>query len=383
MGADRRDLRVLMTTDTVGGVWQFTIEMARQLARRGDRVLLAAMGREPDAAQRQQVASIPGVALRARPYKLVWMDDPWRDLEASAHWLRGLATAFMPDVVHLNDLAHADLAWPAPVVVTAHSCVCSWWQAVHRVPAPAGWTRYRSCVADCLHAADMVVTPTAAMRDALVQQHGVIASPRVIHNGRSPGAQPDLAKEPFVLGAGRLWDEAKNLGALSLVAARLPWTVYLAGDTRHPDGGDIDPGPTHALGLLPDAQLRRWMARAAIYALPARYEPFGLSVLEAAQCGCALVLGDIPSLREVWGEDALFVPPDDHDALADALHGLIEDGALRASMARRARRRARRYSADAMASRYRDVYLDLIARRRPIPQSSGWRRSQATAGARA
>ncbi len=32
--------------------------------------------------------------------------------------------------------------------------------------------------------------------------------------------------------------------------------------------------------------------------LPARYEPFGLSVLEAALSGCALVLGDIPSLRE-------------------------------------------------------------------------------------
>ena len=57
-------------------------------------------------------------------------------------------------------------------------------------------------------------------------------------------------------------------------------------------------------------------AAAAIYALPARYEPFGLSVLEAAQHGCALVLGDIDSLRENWDGAALFVDPDDAGALA-------------------------------------------------------------------
>jgi hypothetical protein len=55
------------------------------------------------------------------------------------------------------------------------------------------------------------------------------------------------------------------------------------------------------LGPLEASELAGWMHRAAIYALPARYEPFGLSALEAAQAGCALVLGDLSSLREVWG----------------------------------------------------------------------------------
>ena len=54
---------------------------------------------------------------------------------------------------------------------------------------------------------------------------------------------------------------------------------------------------------------------AAIYALPARYEPFRLEVLEAAAPGCALVLGDIASLRELWDGAALFVAPDDDRAL--------------------------------------------------------------------
>ena len=66
------------------------------------------------------------------------------------------------------------------------------------------------------------------------------------------------------------------------------------------------------------------LAASAIYALPARYEPFGLSALEAGLCGCALVLGDIPSLREVWGDAAVFVDPHDAQALAKALNCLID-----------------------------------------------------------
>lgn len=87
----------------------------------------------------------------------------------------------------------------------------------------------------------------------------------------------------------------------------------------------------------------------------ARYEPFGLSVLEAAQAGCALVLGDIPSLRENWDGAALFAAPDDDDALRDALRRLIEDDALRARFGARARRRAMFMTAARMADEYLGV----------------------------
>ena len=73
------------------------------------------------------------------------------------------------------------------------------------------------------------------------------------------------------------------------------------------------------LGHLPQSKLQAWFERAAIFAAPARYEPFGLSILEAALAGCALVLGDIPSLRENWNDAALFVPPEDSRTLEAAL----------------------------------------------------------------
>jgi glycosyltransferase involved in cell wall biosynthesis len=104
------------------------------------------------------------------------------------------------------------------------------------------------------------------------------------------------------------------------------------------------------------------MARAAVYALPARYEPFGLSVLEAALAGCALVLGDIPSLREVWGDAALFVHPDDGEGLAEALQGLMANPAERERRAALARARALTFTPRRMAEAYLELYAALRAR---------------------
>jgi glycogen(starch) synthase len=103
-------------------------------------------------------------------------------------------------------------------------------------------------------------------------------------------------------------------------------------------------------------RVRRWFAHASIYALPARYEPFGLSVLEAAQAGCALVLGDIDSLRENWDGAAAFVPPDDRDALTRTLRRLIADEPARCMLGAEARERAKRFTPHAMADAYCRVY---------------------------
>jgi glycosyltransferase involved in cell wall biosynthesis len=112
------------------------------------------------------------------------------------------------------------------------------------------------------------------------------------------------------------------------------------------------------------------MARAAVYALPARYEPFGLSALEAGLAGCALVLGDVPSLREVWGDAALFVAPDDPRQLADAFRTLAADDEYRAALGNRARARALAYTPERMAAGYLDAYAaaaDVATVRRGAP----------------
>src|SRR5205823_14916648 len=103
-------------------------------------------------------------------------------------------------------------------------------------------------------------------------------------------------------------------------------------------------------------QLIAQMQCAGIFASPAVYEPFGLSILEAAACGCALVLGDIPTLKELWHDAALFVKPRDTQALARSLQRLCRDESLRARFQHAARLRARRYALNEMARAYHNLY---------------------------
>lgn len=352
--------RVLMTGDTVGGVWTYTMELAEALGSRGVEVMLAALGGPPTVEQRLEACRISNLELLASDFKLEWMDDPWRDVEQSGKWLLDLEEEYAPDVVHLNSLGHGAVPWSTPVIATAHSCVLSWWWAVKQCGAPASWNRYRDTVAATLNAANLVTAPSGQMADAVASHYGVTGC-RVIPNGRCRSRFARAVKEPFVLTAGRLWDEAKNVMAVAAIAPRLPWPVYIAGEDRHPSGGRAEfPGCTPLGRLAPD-RLAEWYARAGIYALPARYEPFGLSALEAAHSGCALVLGDIPSLREVWGDTAVFVPPEDASALADAVRSLIADPKLRGRIAQASWDHARQYTPRNMADQYLDAYRTIAA----------------------
>jgi glycogen(starch) synthase len=343
---------VLMTADTVGGVWTFALELAEALAGRGDRVVLAALGGAP-----RQRADIPGVEVLPSEFKLEWMEEPWEDVERSGQWLLGLEEEYAPDVVHLNSFGHGALPFHAPVVMTAHSCVLSWWSAVKGEAAPEEWRRYHYEVEMALQRVDLVTAPSQAMLDALYVHYAMGAQRcRVVPNGRCASRYTPAKKEPFILTAGRLWDEAKNVSALVQAASRLDWPVYVAGEQQHPGGRRAEFGACRPLGRLGQAELAGWYGRASIYALPARYEPFGLSALEAALAGCVLVLGDIPSLREVWGDAAIYVPPDDTGALESAIGGLIADADRRCVMSARSSARAREYTVERMAEGYLKAY---------------------------
>jgi glycogen synthase len=358
-------MKVLMTADPVGGVWTFALELCDRVNRRGVAVVLATLGAPLTPAQRSAATRLPDVVLEESAFKLEWMAEPWADLEHAGRWLLRLEREHRPDVIHLNHLVHGDLPWKAPVLVTGHSCVASWWQAVHGTSLPAEWSTYKRRVTRSLRSADCVAAPTRAMLSQLLDHYGPLPLTAVVPNGRDPARfAPAHRKEHLVLCAGRLWDEAKNARALATVAPHLDWPVYIAGERVSPDGShaEVAGANLHLLGALAPQELAQWYGRAAIYALPARYEPFGLTALEAALCGCALVLGDIPSLREVWGEAATYVAPEDHAALRRRLAELIRNVAARTELAARAAEAAARLSPEGTARGYLHLYSKLAAR---------------------
>jgi glycosyltransferase involved in cell wall biosynthesis len=333
-------MRVLVVADVMGGVRTFVGELARDLTGRGVEVHLALIGSRE---QVEPLLDLPVASLDWRPYALEWMGDPWDDVERTADWVAELAGALRPDVLHMNTFTPvADDVLPA--LLTVHSCVLSWWRAVRGEDAPPQWDRYRRLAERTLERAQTVVAPTAALMSLLCGLYGPLPSARVIANGSSLPPGETGPREPLVITVGRVWDEAKNAATLATAAPAIHGRVAAIGQGPAPG--------LHSLGALPHREVITWLRRSAVFAEPARYEPFGLAALEAARSGCALVLGDIPSLREVWGDAAAYVPPDDPDALADAVNRLLDDPVACEAAAARALARSERYSASATGAAY-------------------------------
>ncbi|MGH9583800.1 MAG: glycosyltransferase family 4 protein, partial [Bryobacteraceae bacterium] len=328
-----------------------TLDLAAGLARQGIEVLVASLGPRPSPEQKRQLLRIPGAALRESDFALEWMPEPWRDVDASGEWLLALHSEFSPDLIHLNGYAHAALPWSKPILVMAHSCVCSWWRAVHGCLPGSEWEEYKRRVVRGLHACDAVAAPSAFMANAIEREYGLPAAEIcVIHNFSRIRVCAGEAKQPFFLAAGRVWDAAKNFQLLDRIAGRLSWEIRIA-------------------GALTYARLQREMARAGVFVHPALYEPFGLSVLEAARHRCALVLSDTPSLRELWDHAALFVDPRDQDRWIFELNRLGGNRPARDNLARLAHSRAAQYRAASAIRQYLALYSTLLSE--PRPSGSG------------
>jgi glycogen(starch) synthase len=332
--------RLLMTTDAVGGVWRYTVDLATALARRGVEILVASLGPRPSPEQKLQMSGTPGVELRESEFALEWMPESWRDVDASGEWLLNLQTEFRADLIHLNGYTHAVLPWRKPVLVMAHSCVYSWWWAVHGCSPGPEWEEYKLRVTRGLSACHAIAAPSHDMANAIAREYGISSSKlHVIHNFSCARGSARANKQPFFLAAGRRWDAAKNFKLLD--GNQLPWKLRIAGD-------------------LPYAELQAEMARAAVFVHPALYEPFGLSVLEAARNRCALALSDIPSLRELWEGAALFIDPRDQERWAFELNRLSRDATVRDDLGRLAHRRATRYRSASAMHKYLALYASLI-----------------------
>lgn len=352
-----RPRRVLITLDAVGGIWRYAIDLARGLAAHGVTCLFVGFGPEPNATQRAECESLTNV-------DMVWTEEPldWMVAEADAldpgvEKLAVIARRWDADLLHLNLPSLAvGLAFDRAVIVASHSCVPTWWEAMRGAGLPGAWAWQFDRNRSGLRRADVVLAPSASHGTALQRVYGALPSLQIVYNAVSTVAGPERVDEPMVFGVGRWWDESKNGAVLETAALCSPWPILLAGPLLGPNGQRaVFHNPT-SLGPLAHEDVLGLMRRAAIFAAPSRYEPFGLAVAEAAMRGAALVLADIATFRELWDGAAVFVQPDDADGWGRAFAMLAADGPLRRELAVRATARADGFSLPRQAARLYDVY---------------------------
>jgi glycosyltransferase involved in cell wall biosynthesis len=360
-------MHVLVTADTIGGVWIYTRELVAGLVRKGVRVTLVSFGEIPTAAQTEWLEGLREVDFLPTGFRLEWMQDAQQDIEHSSQYLMSVIEEVRPDVLHLSQFAYGALPTGIPKLVVAHSDVLSWWESVNGVEPPEdGRMRwYRHTVAAGLNSATAVVAPSHWMMQCIERLYGVPRTRLVIHNGRTPVLfNPHCDKQDMVLSVGRVWDAGKQVNLL--VESELEAPVCIVGEEQHADESLRQPSLARGRGVefrgtQSQNQLRSLYGRAAIYAATSRYEPFGLAPLEAAFSRCAVVANDIPTFRELWGHTVCYFRRNDASSLAEAIARLRADRELRLTFANLAFNRARqRFTAGRMVDEYLALYNTMI-----------------------
>ncbi len=343
-------MRLLMTTDTVGGVWTFTSDLASELLAQGHGVALVSFGRAPSSEHsawlRDLTVRFPHFLFAASEAPLEWMQENASAYSGGEALLLNLCRSFRPDALLLSQFCFGALPVDLPKIVVAHSDVLSWAAAVGKAPlADDAWLRtYCSLVQDGLRDADAVVAPTHAMLQDLRANFTLPPCATVIANGRTLATAASMPERRLqAVTAGRMWDEAKNLSLLLRCVSPMP--ILVAGECDEQRDGSV-----RTLGARSQAEILTLFRESAIYLCSSVYEPFGLAPLEAALCGCAVLANDIASLREVWGDAALYF----HDAasLSRLLRHLCDTPGDLAEAQVRSHARARNYSSTRMTNEY-------------------------------
>jgi glycosyltransferase involved in cell wall biosynthesis len=363
--------RVLITLDAVGGLWRYGVDLARCLGAEGTECVLVGCGPGPTEAQQWECRGLRNVALTWTRQPLDWMVEDEAALDEVGETLLAIGRASGVDLLHLNLPSQAAMiADGIPIVVTSHSCIATWWEAVHGDRLPPVWQWQRTLTRRGLMRADAVTVPTVSHGEAVTRTYGRIANLHLVPNATAK-VGPANAGEPIVFAAGRWWDAAKNARTLDAAAVLSHWPVIMAGALDGPNGQSVSLHHAKSAGELSTESTHALMSRFAIFASTAIYEPYGLAVLEAAARGAALILSDLPTFRELWDAAALFVRPDDAEGYAAAINRLANDVTLRRSLGARARQRAGSFTPDRQVDRVKRVYAEALAAHAPPLPTAG------------
>lgn len=291
---------------------------------------------------------------------------------------------------HSIDLLHSPTSTTLPVlaprlVVTVHDLILR--RFPEFLPNPVGRAYYRVMTRAAIGLARRIITVSEfTRRDVIKSWPGVEGKTRVILNGVASCFEPvlnaeklrDISRrlqlpENYVLYVGTR-KHHKNLprlleayGRLSAAQrARCPFVLVAPPDKRYPEvegivrktgiGADV-----HWLSNVEDEDLPALYTRARFVVLMSIYEGFGFPVVEAQACGTPALVAAAASLPEVTAEGGIYADPYDVASIHRGLARLIDDDAVRDSLARKALLNATRFRWENAAAEVATIYREILS----------------------
>ncbi|MFB3882098.1 MAG: glycosyltransferase family 4 protein [Armatimonadota bacterium] len=307
---------------------------------------------------------------------------PVRVVRARRGWLR----AALPwrlwrdgaDLVHLPSTIVPPIL-PCPAVVTVHDLA---WARYPETYDPADLRMQTQVVPRSIGRAAHVVAVSRSTADDLLETLTVPAAKiTVTPLGVSSAFRPDgprLASDAFA-GAERVLREgcvlhtgglhprknvARLIDAYAAVSKQMeapPLVIAGGRDPRRETGKGVP--DVIFTGQLCEGVMPALYRAATVVVYPSLYEGFGLPILEAMASGVPVVTSDRSSMKEVAGEAALLVDPEDVDDIVRALTRVLSDDVLRNELVQKGVERSREFTWERTARGTVEAYHKALGQR--------------------
>lgn len=336
---------------TPGGVQQTTIELAAELRRAGDEVILVGAG--------AYAANAPGhddaTVMAGRPFRIRANDSIVPLTLSPLSWRRVGQALDAADVIHVHEplvplLGWAALALDEPMLATFHAASPRWVAALYQ-RAPLVDRRFRrlkmTAVSETAAGAipadwgPVTIVPNAVDTESYALPVGRVDR-RVCFVGRD-----DPRKGLDVL-----------LAAWPLVRERVPDAeLKVVGATR-----SLSLPGVEFLGRVSGGEKKRMLASSLVFVAPnTGAESFGIVIVEALAAGCAVICSDLLAFREVLGDAGRLVPAGDAAGLAEGVVSLLSDPTGSRALGSRATARAKDFDWSVVGAAYRRLYAELVS----------------------
>jgi glycosyltransferase involved in cell wall biosynthesis len=356
-------------TARMSGVGRYVVNLLRGLAEAGGFELLALVGEDAH----PELGALPGVDLVATGWTARRADPRARLVWEQRDLARLLAT-LKPDLFHATWNHGIPWTCPCPAILTLHDLLPL--QMAGQFGDRSQRLAFLASQYLALWRARRILAVSGATRDAVRRfARPVWGRTEVVHEGVEArfAPDPDAGPPAHILYVGGR-EPRKNIASLldGYRRAAAPLPLRLTGSAESLGAADAAalaalPAPVRGriafLGAVPDDAMPDLYRRAAMLLFPSRGEGFGFPPLEAMACGTPVVTTRAGSIPEIAGEAAVYVDPDDADAIAGAIRALLADDALRARLAAAGLRRAAAMTWPRCVAATRAAYRDVLGAR--------------------
>ena len=367
--------KLLMTTDVKSEVWDYSLTLSRALLKHiNAEILMISLGGNPTDTQREELKDL-NIEFQFTDFS----PDLFADIEANPDILKmkslfeSTIKEFNPHIVHLNH-GYPNFDFNKPCVFACHGDLLNkkmWHSDTNRHGSlHQNLLNYKQIINKNLNKSDIIIAQSRFIAECIIKTYNFRKGIKIIYNGIDYKPYSGMPETPTLLASGDLSDRSKNINLLLNIAYKLPDNIKIKiiGESL-PD--KKLPRNVEFLGNLSGSELQEVYKNSSIYLALSSYEPNGLSSIQAAYSGCAILANDIPVFKELWGDCACIFEKDNVNSLMRCINNLVENRNLLELTSKNCQAKAlSSFNSKRMAYEYINLYKNILKKYQPSEKVS-------------